>query len=491
MNLMSKQWHLTALFILVLAILILVIPETKVQAQEEKVKVTFTLQIYDIDRFDQTADVNVTLKFENLASQQVAENEPVRALLFGGANIVDISCNETLPDEYVGSSGLTTWGFSGSLARGEYFPFDEGQLLLQIANVLPGPFNVSDAVIGNESYAYFEGPGKLRLNETCVSIGDACVVDMYFGPNLRVTVPLKRRTDSLLMDRSFWLLIVPTLASYYLLACSFFLWKEEDLSNRLRIYVAIFIFSPTFMMAMQGQLPFRVTLAIPEVLLVNLMISTAIFSIFSILPIKNRYLKVTCDGAASYLSIFIALYLFEFLTPVFPVNALVVFVVTLASYGLSAGVSACRTAAFLRTRFPLFDVKGRIQRMKRAWKSGWLTELTAIFVIYIGFWIMLYWLAGNWILFALGLIEVIFGTILFIIAEHFLGIAKSEMTRRPGSEQELTADDYFVGSRNGKVYHRLSCPHTRKILPERRISYKDSVDAKAHGRKPCNICKPP
>ena len=123
--------------------------------------------------------------------------------------------------------------------------------------------------------------------------------------------------------------------------------------------------------------------------------------------------------------------------------------------------------------------------MKRAWKSGFLTESLAVFVTYIGFWMMLGLLGGNWIWFAFGLAEVVLGTILFIVSEHLLGIAKSEMTKRSSSEQGLTESNYFVGSRNSKVYHRLSCPHTRKILSERRISYKDSTDAKAHGRKPC------
>ena len=108
MNSISQRRRNTALLLLILATLLMVSLEDSAQAQEKNVRVIFTIQIYSIDRLNRTAEVNVTLTFENLTSQQVAENEPIQAILIGGTVTVFVSCNKTLPNEYTGSSGLIT-----------------------------------------------------------------------------------------------------------------------------------------------------------------------------------------------------------------------------------------------------------------------------------------------------------------------------------------------------------------------------------------------
>lgn len=49
----------------------------------------------------------------------------------------------------------------------------------------------------------------------------------------------------------------------------------------------------------------------------------------------------------------------------------------------------------------------------------------------------------------------------------------------------------FVGSRKSDVYHYPSCYWAKKIKPENKISFSSSKDAKAHGYRPCKVCKPP
>jgi hypothetical protein len=193
---MSRVGHIVTMFLLFLAILVVTL-QASAQSQEKNVKVIFTIRIYDIDRLTRNAQVDVMLAFENLTSQQVAKNEPIRAILIGGANIIYVSCNETSSDEYAGSSGIINWSITGPLARGEYFPFDEGQLFFQIANVLPGPFNLSEAEVDtSRSFAYFDGDAKSALNETYNSSGNAFTIDTQFGPDLEATVPLIKRADA-------------------------------------------------------------------------------------------------------------------------------------------------------------------------------------------------------------------------------------------------------------------------------------------------------
>jgi hypothetical protein len=488
MNSISQRRRNTALLLLILATLLMVSLEDSAQAQEKNVRVIFTIQIYSIDRLNRTAEVNVTLTFENLTSQQVAENEPIQAILIGGTVTVFVSCNKTLPNEYTGSSGLITWSVSGPLSRGEYIPFDEGQLLFQIANVLPGPFNSSEAEVDtNKSFTYLEGLRKSTLNETYVATGDAYVVSTYFEPNLRVIVPLKRRTDTYLLDPLFWLLIAPTLASYYVLASTLFLWNKEALSNRLRLYVALFIFSSTFMMAMQGQLPFRVTLAIPEVLLVNLMISTAVFSVSSVLPLKYETLEATVrDLLASFASLYIAVYLFTILTPIFPTKAWFVFWITLFSYGFSSGIALWKTTEFLRLRHPPPRIRGIFNRIRHPGSRIIIARVGGMCGLYTGLWFVLGRILGDEMMFWAGVIGVILGLFLLLLPNRFLCSTEAALSSnsRGGSGQ-------FVGSRKSRVYHNLSCPSAKRISPENHIGFNDPTDAKKRKLKPCKICKPP
>lgn len=48
----------------------------------------------------------------------------------------------------------------------------------------------------------------------------------------------------------------------------------------------------------------------------------------------------------------------------------------------------------------------------------------------------------------------------------------------------------FVGSLQSDKYHYPTCRWAKEIKPENEIWFKDAEDAKAHGYKPCGVCKP-
>ena len=48
----------------------------------------------------------------------------------------------------------------------------------------------------------------------------------------------------------------------------------------------------------------------------------------------------------------------------------------------------------------------------------------------------------------------------------------------------------FVGSRNSTVFHRLDCPHVKRIRPENRVHFTTIEEAQAAGRVPCQACQP-
>jgi hypothetical protein len=288
------------------------------------------------------------------------------AILIGGGDVVHISCSQGPFGYFIGTSGLRNWTLGGPLGKGEYFPFEEYQLIFQLANVLPGPLNMSELQINEQyTFAYFEGPKKLQLNETYVTSGEY-LLNTYSEENLKEIVLLQRKLGAFAIPTLFWLLILPTLACYFVLVSSLLLTGENSTSNRLQIYVALFIFSPTFLFAIQGHLPFRVTLSIPEALLVNLMVSTAIFAVSSVLKL-NRVWELTKDGITAFSSFFIGVLLFANLTPTFPQSAAFVYLLTVLSYVIATLIWLGRCSRELSSRYYswLYGIQSRFMFVLR------------------------------------------------------------------------------------------------------------------------------
>jgi len=96
-----------------------------------------------------------------------------------------------------------------------------------------------------------------------------------------IVFTLQRQINSILV--AFLVFFVPIFACYYLLCSALILDPKRHLAERLRIFLSIFFFVPSFFIAIQEFFPYRVTLSFPELLLINLLISTAVLGIFSIL----------------------------------------------------------------------------------------------------------------------------------------------------------------------------------------------------------------
>jgi hypothetical protein len=90
--------------------------------------------------------------------------------------------------------------------------------------------------------------------------------------------------------------IIPIFACYYLLGSSLMLKSENQISERLTIYIALFVFIPTFFLAIQQFLPYRSSLSFPEFLLVNLLLSTSILGIFSIIGNQKEAYRIPVEG---------------------------------------------------------------------------------------------------------------------------------------------------------------------------------------------------
>jgi len=64
-------------------------------------------------------------------------------------------------------------------------------------------------------------------------------------------------------------------------------------------------------------------------------------------------------------------------------------------------------------------------------------------------------------------------------------------TMTVGTKATPSSRGMFVGSRLSNIYHYPSCYWARQINPKNEIWFKDSADARAHGYRPCKVCRPP
>ena len=74
---------------------------------------------------------------------------------------------------------------------------------------------------------------------------------------------------------------------------------------------------------------------------------------------------------------------------------------------------------------------------------------------------------------------------------------KAQITKRglwahkPADKKVKYIKEYYVGSKDSKLYHKPHCSIARKITPAKRRTFNSLNDAADAGYIPCKICKPP
>jgi len=63
-------------------------------------------------------------------------------------------------------------------------------------------------------------------------------------------------------------------------------------------------------------------------------------------------------------------------------------------------------------------------------------------------------------------------------------------TAAGNSNASTPAAEGFVASKTGKVFHKPTCPHAKRIQDNTRIIYKTREEAMLAGRRPCQTCNP-
>lgn len=66
----------------------------------------------------------------------------------------------------------------------------------------------------------------------------------------------------------------------------------------------------------------------------------------------------------------------------------------------------------------------------------------------------------------------------------------SESEKQNTSSPAAAPAEGYLSSKSGKVFHKSTCSHAKRIKENTKVVYKTKEDAVASGRRPCLACKP-
>ena len=273
--------------------------EPAYEAFDGAVKVRLCVYVLDIDPHQKLATVKVRV-FVDYFPYNLTQ---VRVLISGGGWL-EVYCNNVVPHRkenwwYQGESNQTIWLLEG---RGENFPFDSYILHFKI-NGISSSYPVNNFSLNHQQvYASFTGSKRYSLIDQWQ--GSTFIPVMYIQ-NDEVCFTIQRTLNSMVI--SIFQFLLPIILCYYLLGSTLIMNPKEKIVERLTINLSLFVFSATFLISIQGFLPYRSSQSLPELLLSNLMVSNAIFGIFSIIENQckgNEKKTESWDFAATLFSLF-------------------------------------------------------------------------------------------------------------------------------------------------------------------------------------------
>lgn len=209
------------------------------------------------------------------------QNATAITICFTGDVSILIKCDNWGSGYYSGHT-IDNWPLRGA---GEVYPFDSYTLLFVVSRQF-----------------YFHEEQSLQLLYPNATLERSMLLR-----NIEVLTPSSEFENSRFMIRvqrdssvPFLQLLLPVVICFFMLGGSTLIPRLE-IGNRLRVYLSLFVFAPTFLIAIQTFLPSRSFLSIPEILLVSILTSNGLFAFSSMIPFNEAKGKVL-DFIATILS---------------------------------------------------------------------------------------------------------------------------------------------------------------------------------------------
>ena len=74
------------------------------------------------------------------------------------------------------------------------------------------------------------------------------------------------------------------------------------------------------------------------------------------------------------------------------------------------------------------------------------------------------------------------------LAQKVIEVPQSEKTN--SDSPPVANESGYIASKSSKIYHRPTCPHTKRIDPAKSVRFSSREEAEKTGRRPCKTCKP-
>jgi len=283
------------------------VDEAANDVDNEGIETKLVVYVYNVNEYKGNATIGIAISVGgfpfNLTQISIG-------ILGGGST--DVLCYNAGPEQnktwaFEGETGKTAWVLEGG---GENFPFDSHYLRLRLYYT---PL-LNESLSLKWGKAYFVGPRSSLFKEQWIQLESS--IPRYYDWSINeVRFEIKRTPNNWLP--AFLTILVPIFGCFFLLGAAPLLDPEKDMRSRLTISLSLFVFSSTFMISIQGVLPYRSSLSFPELLLGILVFSNAVFGIFGLVgkyrangrPKKERRkMMVKWDSYASvacYVYIFI------------------------------------------------------------------------------------------------------------------------------------------------------------------------------------------
>ena len=296
---LNKKRFITALIIVILSTLFLSTfgDAGSVYAHElpEDISFDFSVTIYvgtlDFSKKKASLSIYITIR------KCTYPNATVITVIFEGDAYPFVKCANIGEGAYYGTEAID-WPLFGF---GESYPFDSYKLQFKISRSF-----------------YFEERNHIHFLKP-----NATLLEVYSPWGVKTVEPSSEFYIAeffIDIERSsfmpFYQLLLPILLCCFMLGGSLII-DRGKLAIRMRVYLSLFVFAPTFLFAIQSYLPYRLSLCIPEILLVSVLSSTAIFSFSSMIPLENTMTAVAgiLDFLAQIVSIVLLIILFQGVLP--------------------------------------------------------------------------------------------------------------------------------------------------------------------------------
>ena len=325
------------------------IMDAEVNQESEKVVLFLHVDIYDVNTAKREATVRIHVTLNDMYWEGSTLEVHVWSGIIGSGLSTHIQCHKISQyyGVFSGWSDDTVWLMEGT---GEQFPFDIYYLNFTMFPRMWYDVEGETHSIAPEytygtilSGANFQGVNLRSLKDTWMTESVNLVPSVTLSPT-NLLVKLERR--SLVPFIEF---VLPIILCYYLLGGTLLLTKKSDISVRLRVYLSLFLFAPMFFIAIQPFMPYRSTLSITEYLLTNLIVSSAIYSIFTMSGslCKKTVFRRAIDVASASLSVVMFRHLYHTFT-METINGGPFMFLTFVQMGFVFGVLIALSIYFLR-----------------------------------------------------------------------------------------------------------------------------------------------